>query len=169
MSSVRRLIAATDGSCLGNPGPGGWAWVISDTVWQAGGHQRTTNNLMEMRGVYQLLSAVPRDIPLRIEADSQYVIQVFTEWISNWEARGWRTASKRAVANQDAIRLVQPLLVDRDIEWVHVYGHRGHVLNELADDKARAAAEAVKAGREPATAGSEEVSAYVESWRRESR
>lgn len=135
-----RLTVTADGSCLGNPGPGGWAWVVDAGCWAAGSHPRTTNNLMELRAVYELLSAAPRHVPLVIQTDSSYVINVFTQWIEGWVRSGWRTSAKRDVANRRSIEMIAALLDHRDVEWVHVKGHSGHVENELADQHAREAA-----------------------------
>lgn len=141
-----RLVITCDGSSLGNPGPGGWAWVISPDCWAAGGHRDTTNNLMELRAVFEALSATPAQQPLLLQTDSSYVISVFTEWLPGWKARGWRTASRKPVANRQAIMLVEGLLIGRDVQWRHVRGHAGHVENELADMHARAAATSMRDG-----------------------
>jgi ribonuclease HI len=147
---VNRLTVTADGSCLGNPGPGGWAWVADEHCWAAGGHQRTTNNLMELRAVYELLQATPMAVPLLIQTDSSYVIKVFTEWIVVWRESGWRTSGKKPVANRQAIEMIQDALQGRDVEWRHVKGHAGHVENELADEYARAAATAIQVGQQVA-------------------
>lgn len=144
---MRRLTATADGSCLGNPGPGGWAWVVDETCWAAGSHARTTNNLMELRAVYELLVAAPLDLPLRIQTDSSYVINVFTQWLQGWIQSGWRTSAKRDVANRQSIEMIAALLDRRDVEWVHVKGHSGHPENELADQHARDAAICEQQGR----------------------
>ena len=122
---------------------------------------------MEMRAVYELLAAVPREVPLKIQSDSQYTIQVFTEWLDGWIAKGWRTAAKKPVANQEAIKLVAPLVEGRDIVWEHVYGHQGHRLNEFVDTKARAAATAAQAGKAPQTSGPGLLADYLVAWRTE--
>ncbi|MFT4283456.1 MAG: ribonuclease H [Protaetiibacter sp.] len=139
-----RLVVATDGSCLGNPGPGGWAWAVDEHVWAAGSNSHTTNNLMELRAVYEALSAIPREIPLLIQADSQYVINVFEKWLPAWRENGWRTSGRKPVASRPNIELIATELDGRDVLWEHVYGHRGHPMNEFVDRRARAAAEAVR-------------------------
>jgi len=144
--SSDRVTVATDGSCLGNPGPGGWAWATGEGEWGAGANSRTTNNLMELRALYEALRAFPPEVPLLIQADSQYVIRIFTEWVDGWIARGWRTADKKPVGNRPNIELIVPLLHERDVEWEHVRGHTGHNLNELVDKRARAAATAIRDG-----------------------
>jgi ribonuclease HI len=147
-----RLVVASDGSCLVNPGgPGGWACATSPEHWLAGGHPATTNNLMELRGVFELLAAVPADVPLRIETDSLYVIKSFTLWLAGWKRNGWLTAAKKPVANQSAIVQIDRLLTGRDVRWQHVKGHNGHVLNEVCDLRAGAAAAATQRGEPVAT------------------
>jgi ribonuclease HI len=142
-----RLVIATDGSCLRNPGgAGGWAWATSAQSWGAGGHPATTNNLMELRAVYEALAATPRDQPLLIESDSLYVIRSVSEWMTGWKRNGWLTKANKPVANQPAIQQIDQQLQGRDIEWRHVKGHAGHVLNEVCDLRAGAAARAIQAG-----------------------
>lgn len=142
-----RLVIATDGSCLVNPGgAGGWAWATSAESWGAGGHPSTTNNLMELRAVYEALTATPRDLPLLIESDSLYVIRSVSEWLSGWKRNGWLTKAKKPVANQSALLQIDRALDGRDVEWRHVKGHAGHVLNEVCDLRAGAAAAATRDG-----------------------
>jgi ribonuclease HI len=142
--SEQRVIVATDGSCLGNPGPGGWAWAGEDGRQDSGGHAVTTNNLMELRAVYEVLGAHPASTPLLIQADSQYVINIFTRWIRGWMARGWLTADRKPVANREAIELIAERLAGRDVIFEHVKGHSGHPLNERVDALARAQATALR-------------------------
>lgn len=146
-----RLVITCDGSSLGNPGPGGWAWVVSADCWRAGGQPWTTNNLMELRAIYEALLVAPPSRPVLIQTDSSYSISVFTEWLAGWKQRGWRTSDKKPVANQRPIQMIEQLLVGRDVTWAHVRGHAGHVENELADRHARDAATAVKEGRDVQT------------------
>lgn len=146
MPTPPRLTVATDGSCLGNPGPGGWAWAESSTRWAAGAHANTTNNLMELRAVYEALRHLPPDQPLLIQADSQYTINALTKWIHGWRRRGWQTAGRKPVKNQAAIVSIDELLTGRDVRWEYVPGHAGHPLNEFVDLRARAAATAVRDG-----------------------
>lgn len=135
-----RTVVATDGSCLRNPGPGGWAWASEDGRSNAGGHAGTTNNLMELRAVYEALGAYPPEVPLLIQADSMYVINIFTRWLPGWVSKGWKTAGKTPVANRQAIEMIVDRLQGRDVEWEHVKGHAGHPLNEKVDTLARAQA-----------------------------
>ncbi|MEO8887808.1 MAG: ribonuclease H [Jatrophihabitantaceae bacterium] len=143
-----RLVVASDGSCLVNPGgPGGWACATSPDHWLAGGHRATTNNLMELRAVFEALAAIPRELPLTIETDSLYVIKTFTLWLEGWKRNGWLTSAKKPVANQTAILEIERLLPGRDVRWRHVKGHAGHVLNEVCDLRAGDAAAAVRGGQ----------------------
>ena len=125
---------------------------MSTTVWDSGANSHTTNNLMELRAVFEALQAIPRSVPLLIQADSQYVISVFEEWLEGWKRNGWRTASKKPVSSRTNIEMIAAQLEGRDVIWEHVYGHTGHPMNEFVDSRARAAAEAMKYGRgiEPA-------------------
>src|SRR5438874_7959500 len=97
------VVAATDGSCIGNPGPGGWAWVIDDGREDAMAAQYTTNNRMELMAVLQLLRATASEEPLVVQTDSAYVVGIFTEWLDGWRDRGMRTNSKRKIENVDLI------------------------------------------------------------------
>lgn len=146
MPTPPRLTVATDGSCLGNPGPGGWAWAVSSTRWAAGAHANTTNNLMELRAVYEMLRYLPAEQPLLIQADSQYTINALTKWIHGWRRRNWQTTDRKPVKNQAAIVSIDELLAGRDVQWEYVRGHAGHPLNEFVDLRARAAATAVRDG-----------------------
>jgi len=141
-----RLTIATDGSCLGNPGPGGWAWAVDDRRWAAGANSHTTNNLMELRALYEALTAVDPARPLLIQADSQYVINIFTKWIDGWRRRGWVNSEKKPVANRAQIEGTAERLAGRDVAWEYVRGHAGHPLNEFVDLKARTAATAMRDG-----------------------
>jgi ribonuclease HI len=140
------LVVATDGSCLRNPGPGGWCWFVTDDCWAAGAEAATTNNRMELLAVAMVLETVPNERPIHIQADSSYVIDALTKWRHGWKRRGWRTSTGDAVKNIDLIERLDALVSERmpTFEWVR--GHTGHVANEAADLRARAAAEAVDAG-----------------------
>ncbi|GAA1318286.1 ribonuclease H [Leucobacter albus] len=144
------LTAAADGSALGNPGPAGWAWVIDGDRWRAGGWPRATNNQGELMAVLDLLHATAgRDEPLHIQCDSQYVINSVTQWMPGWKRRGWRKADGKPVLNRELLEALDTALVGRSVTFEWVKGHAGHPLNEAADDRARAAAEAYRRGAEP--------------------
>jgi ribonuclease HI len=135
-----RIVAATDGACIGNPGPGGWAWVTADGREGAAAALGTTNNRMELRAVLELLRAFRPSVPLLIQIDSAYVIGVFTEWLPKWRQRGMRTASGKQVDNADLIEAIDEQLNGRDVQFEKVPGHAGHALNERADALAVASA-----------------------------
>ena len=142
-----RIVLATDGSCLSNPGgPGGWAWVVSETCWAAGGNPSTTNQRMELQAVGEAVRAFPADRPLHIQSDSLYAIKCLTEWLPSWLRNNWVNSAKKPVSNRDLIEYIAFLMKGRDITFEHVRGHRGHVLNELADVKCGAAAAATRDG-----------------------
>ncbi len=150
------ITAAVDGSALGNPGPAGWAWVVSDEAWAAGGFDRATNNVGELTALLMLLRDTQKaglaDEPLIVLADSQYVINSVTKWMPNWKRRGWKKADGKPVANEGLMRDLDAALAGRDVKFNWVKGHAGHELNEAADLRARAAAEAHK-NRQPAPCG----------------
>jgi len=135
----------SDGSCLGNPGPGGWGALLR---WR--GHERelsgsqaeTTNNRMELTAAIEALNALKKPSKVILTTDSRYVIQGINEWMPNWVARGWKTASKQPVKNQDLWQALHEQVGRHDIEWQWVKGHDGHLENERVDELARLAAEA---------------------------
>jgi len=137
----------TDGSCLGNPGPGGWAAILR---WDghekelSGGEPDTTNNRMELRAAIEGIAALTRNVPVAIHTDSTYVRNGITQWIRNWKRNGWKTADKKPVKNADLWQQLDELAARHAIEWHWVKGHDGHPENERADDLARAAAESAK-------------------------
>ena len=139
------IIAATDGSALGNPGPAGWAWVTSDGREGFAGARYSTNNRMEMRAVLELLVATDPAETLVIQSDSAYVVGVFTEWLEKWRQRGMRTAARKPVENIDLIEQIDGLLKGRDVRFEKVPGHAGHPLNTKADALANQAAQRAKA------------------------
>jgi ribonuclease HI len=141
-----RLVAATDGSCIGNGrGPGGWAWITEDGRQSSAGALNTTNNRMELRAVLELLTATNHCEPLVIQTDSAYVIGIFTQWLEGWRSRGLRTASGELPDNLELIEAIDGLLRDRIVTFEKVPGHAGHPLNERADALALAAARRAEA------------------------
>ena len=143
---TERLTIATDGSCRGTPGPGGWSWAVSAEQWRAGGKAETTNNVMELYAVGFALSDTSPAQPLLIEIDSMYVLNACTGWLIKWKANGWRRADKQPVANVPIIARIDQLLQGRDVQWRHVRGHSGHELNEIVDTHAKAASAAIRDG-----------------------
>ena len=140
MKSVRLI---TDGSCLGNPGPGGWAALL-----RYGKHARelsgtapdTTNNRMEMTAVLEGLSALREPCRVTIEVDSEYVKKGITEWMAGWKRRDWKTVTKQPVKNQDLWRRLDEAVARHDVKWRWVKGHAGHADNNRCDELAREAA-----------------------------
>ena len=145
------IVAAADGSALGNPGPAGWAWVISDREWRAGGWPRATNNQGELMAVLDLLRSTEprRDEPLHVLCDSQYVINSVTKWMPGWKRKGWRKADGKPVLNRELLEELDAALRGREVRFEWVKGHAGHPLNEAADTRARAAATAYQQRRDP--------------------
>ena len=148
-----QIIAAADGSALGNPGPAGWAWYIDENHWAAGGWEHGTNNMGEIKAVLDLFEATAHraESKLLIYCDSQYVINSLTQWMPGWKKRGWKKADGKPVQNRDLLEALDAASTGRDYEMVWVKGHTGHKLNEAADSRANAAAQAFKEGREPET------------------
>lgn len=149
------LVAAADGSSLGNPGPMGWCWYVDESRWGAGGAPSGTNNIGELLAVAELLdasaSAGLADEPLTILCDSQYVINSVTKWMPGWKRKGWKKADGKPVLNREILQRIDEAMQGRSVRFEWVKGHAGHPENEAADERARAAAEAYQAGREPNT------------------
>ncbi len=132
----------TDGACRGNPGPGGWAALLvagDERREVSGAEAATTNNRMELMGAIGGLGALKRRCAVDLYTDSKYVLQGLTEWLPNWKARGWRTASRQPVKNQDLWELLDAAAAAHDIQWHWVKGHSGHVENEHVDRLANVA------------------------------
>lgn len=139
MSEASRIHAFTDGACRGNPGPGGWGVVLRYNQHEKllyGGEADTTNNRMELMAAIKALEALSRECLVTITTDSKYVQQGITEWIANWKKRGWLTAAKKPVKNQDLWMRLDELVQQHRVSWEWVKGHSGHDENELADQLA---------------------------------
>lgn len=137
----------TDGACSGNPGPGGWGALMraggqEKEIW--GGEPATTNNRMELLAVIRALNLLKRPVKARVHTDSQYVQKGISEWIKGWKARGWRTASKGPVKNEDLWRALEAAAQPHQVDWIWVRGHAGHAENERADALARKGVAAVR-------------------------
>jgi ribonuclease HI len=144
------IIAAADGSALGNPGPAGWAWYVDDHRWASGGWPHGTNNMGELMAVLDLLQQTAHlDDELRVYCDSQYVINTITKWMAGWKRRGWRKGDGKPVMNIELVKGLDEAMQGRTVDFVWVKGHAGHELNEAADRLANAAAAAYRDGREP--------------------
>jgi ribonuclease HI len=136
MTMSDEVVIYTDGACKGNPGRGGWgAWLRSDgrerELW--GGEALTTNNRMELTAVIEALAALKRPCRVRVYTDSQYVRQGITTWIHGWKQRGWKTADKKPVKNEDLWRRLDDVARQHTVQWEWVKGHAGDPGNERAD------------------------------------
>ncbi len=138
----------TDGACRGNPGPGGWGALLTagEHVKElSGAEPLTTNNRMELTAVIRALEALKRPSELRIFTDSEYVRRGVTEWMRSWKARGWKTADRKPVKNQDLWQRLDTLATGHQIEWRWVRGHSGIPGNERVDQLANEAIDAMQA------------------------
>ena len=129
----------TDGACRGNPGPGGWGVLLRANGAEKelyGGEAATTNNRMELMAAIRALEALKRPSRVKLYTDSIYVMKGITTWIHSWKRRGWRTADKKAVKNEDLWRQLDEARSRHEVEWHWVKGHAGHPDNEKADELA---------------------------------
>ena len=137
----------TDGACLGNPGPGGWAALLrwgGVEKMLAGGEAITTNNRMELMAAIAGLEALKRPCSVELTTDSRYVQQGIEQWLAKWRANGWRTADKQPVKNQELWQRLAGACARHHIRWAWVRGHSGHPENERVDRAAREQAEHFK-------------------------
>ncbi|MDP2574022.1 ribonuclease HI [Vibrio penaeicida] len=141
---AKQVEVFTDGSCLGNPGPGGYGIVLRYKQTEKNlskGYQLTTNNRMEMMAAVVALKSLKEPCNVILTTDSQYVRQGITQWIHNWKKRGWKTADKKPVKNADLWQELDKETARHDVDWRWVKGHAGHRENEICDELARTAAE----------------------------
>jgi len=140
---MKKVLIITDGSCIGNPGPGGWACIL-----RHGGHKRemfgsearTTNNRMELKAAVEGLGVLKERCSVELVTDSNYLKHGITEWIHKWKMNGWRTGGKQAVANQDLWHELDELASKHDVKWAWTKGHASHADNNRCDELAQAAA-----------------------------
>ena len=151
VNGTQEIIAAADGSALGNPGPAGWGWYIDEDHWACGGWEHGTNNMGELKAVLDLFEATASrpEAKLRVYCDSQYVINSLTKWMPGWKKKGWKKSDGKPVLNRDLLEALDRALTGRDYEFIWVKGHAGHELNEKADSLANGAARAYQEGRTP--------------------
>ncbi len=136
---TKRVEIYTDGACRGNPGPGGWGVLLL-----AGGHRKTlhggepetTNNRMELMAAIEALNALKGASTVLLYTDSKYVMDGIREWLPNWKKRGWKTAARKPVKNQDLWQALDDAVQRHDIDWKWVRGHDGNAGNEAADELA---------------------------------
>ena len=147
---MKQVTIYTDGSCLGNPGPGGWAAVLrygQSEKELVGGDPLTTNNRMELRAAVEALSALKEPCEVELHSDSSYMVDAFSKrWVDKWQANGWRTAQKEPVKNPDLWASLVELTERHRVRFRHVRGHAGHPENERCDKLARDAAARIKGG-----------------------
>ena len=140
----------TDGACRGNPGPGGWGAVLMFGAHEkelCGGELLTTNNRMELTAAIMALEALSRSCAVELHTDSQYVRQGITEWMPGWKARGWKTAAKAPVKNDDLWKRLDQARLRHEVVWRWVKGHAGDPGNERADQLANKGLDAALAAR----------------------
>ncbi|MCK4494105.1 MAG: ribonuclease HI [Methylococcales bacterium] len=143
---TKTVIIYTDGACKGNPGKGGWgAWLRYDQREKElfGGEKFTTNNRMELMAAIQALEALTRPCLVELYTDSVYVKNGINIWMVNWKKRGWKTASKKAVKNEDLWRRLDVIQQKHEITWKWVKGHSGDEGNERADSLANRGVETI--------------------------
>lgn len=138
----------TDGACSGNPGPGGWAFILrhpatGKVLERSGAELETTNNRMELQAVIEGLSALKAPSLVDLTSDSQYVLKGLKEWMASWKAKGWRTADKKPVKNQDLWMRLDELIAGHEVRFHWIRGHNEHPENERADRLAVGAREAL--------------------------
>jgi ribonuclease HI len=141
----------TDGACSGNPGPGGWAYILRHRASGAeredsGGERATTNNRMELQAVIEGLGALKRRSVVELYSDSQYVLNGLKEWMASWKKRGWKTASKQPVKNVELWKRLDELMAGHEVRFHWVKGHNEHPENERCDQLAVAARDAAARG-----------------------
>lgn len=151
MTAHPHVLLYTDGACSGNPGPGGWAYILRHPATgkereASGGDPDTTNNRMELLAVIEGLRALKSPSRVDVYSDSKYVLGGLSEWLDQWKARGWRTAGKKAVKNEDLWRILDDLRAKHTLDFHWIRGHNEHPENERCDQLAVAARDAA-AGR----------------------
>ncbi len=148
-AATKAVVIYTDGACKGNPGPGGWGAILRSGAHERelwGGEKLTTNNRMELTAVIESLAVLKGRCKVSLYTDSQYVRQGITEWIHGWRKRGWLTADRKPVKNQDLWQRLDQLNADHHVAWHWVKGHAGDPGNERADQLANRGVDAALNG-----------------------
>jgi ribonuclease HI len=130
------VIIYTDGACRGNPGPGGWGAILNykgKIKELYGAEKHTTNNRMELMAAIKALELLTRPCSVQLNSDSTYVLKGITDWMPNWKKRGWKTAAKTSVKNEDLWRRLDAVMTKHKVEWKWVKGHSGNKDNDRAD------------------------------------
>ncbi len=130
------VIIYTDGACRGNPGPGGWGAILNykgKIKELYGAEKHTTNNRMELMAAIKALESLTRPCSVQLNSDSTYVLKGITDWMPNWKKRGWKTAAKTPVKNEDLWRKLDAVMTKHKVEWKWVKGHSGDTDNDRAD------------------------------------
>ena len=137
----------TDGACIGNPGPGGWAFIIKysngETKEFSGSEKYTTNNKMELTAAIKAVKYFKKKIIINLYTDSKYLKDGITIWIKKWKLNGWKTSNKKKVKNSDLWKVLEEGIKDHEIHWVWVKGHNENLFNEKADMLAKKAIESL--------------------------
>lgn len=152
MPDLPHVLLYTDGACSGNPGPGGWAFILKHPATgkmleSSGAELDTTNNRMELQAVIQGLSALKAPSRVELYSDSKYVLDGLKTWIKGWKVKGWKTADKKPVKNVELWQRLDALSAEHTVSFHWIRGHNEHPENERADQLAVAAREAIVAGR----------------------
>ena len=143
---MKKVEIYTDGACKGNPGPGGWGALLRYGNHEKrlfGGELNTTNNRMELMAAIQALKALRHKCQVDLTTDSVYVKNGINQWLEGWKAKGWKTANKKPVKNQDLWQELDKQVARHDVTWHWVKGHSGHIENEIADELANQGVEQV--------------------------
>ena len=140
---MKKIQLITDGACLGNPGPGGWACILrfgDKKKEMFGSEPQTTNNRMELTAAMEGLRALKEPCEVEVVTDSQYVKNGITQWIHGWKKNGWKTAAKKPVVNQDLWTELDTLVAKHKLQWTWTKGHADHDDNNRCDELATRAA-----------------------------
>ncbi|MBV6434406.1 MAG: Ribonuclease HI [Bryobacteraceae bacterium] len=146
---MKQIRIITDGSCLGNPGPGGWAAILryNEHLRElSGGEKQTTNNRMEITAAIKALEALKERCEVEITTDSEYLKNGVTRWMKNWKRNGWMTSAKKPVLNRDLWEQLDALVARHNVTWKWTKGHASHSDNNRCDELAQAAARKVRGG-----------------------
>ncbi len=142
---MKRVQLITDGACLGNPGPGGWAYILrygEKAREESGGESQTTNNRMELTAAVEGLRALKEPCAVEVTTDSEYLRNGISSWIHNWKRNGWKTAKKKPVINQDLWMALDEQVARHSVTWQWTRGHADHADNNRCDELASTAARA---------------------------